>query len=97
MIKGNAGSLAGSAPEALHRLFVGEDMEQNLANNDNTTFDGSSDDHGTHVSGTIGGIGGNGKGVAGVNWSVKLISAKFLGRNAGEPLFGSRHATKAID
>ena len=37
--------------------------------NDNTTFDGTNDDHGTHVSGTIGGVGGNGKGVAGVCWS----------------------------
>ena len=42
------------------------------------------DDHGTHVSGTIAGIGGNGKGVAGVCWSgIKLISAKFLGAAGG--------------
>jgi subtilisin family serine protease len=64
-----------------------------FANNDNTTFDGSSDDHGTHVSGTIGGIGGNGKGVAGVNWAVTLISAKFLGRNGGT----TANAIKAVD
>jgi len=51
---------------------------------DNSTFDGATDDHGTHVSGTIAGHGGNGKGVAGVCWSgVKLISAKFLGRRGG--------------
>jgi subtilisin family serine protease len=50
---------------------------------DNTTFDGLTDDHGTHVSGTIGAVGGNGKGVAGINWNVKIISAKFLGRNGG--------------
>ena len=54
-----------------------------FANNDNTTFDGLSDDHGTHVSGTIGGDGFNGKGVAGVNWNIKIISAKFLGSNGG--------------
>ncbi|HEV8695730.1 MAG TPA: S8 family peptidase [Lysobacter sp.] len=55
-----------------------------FAGNDNTTFDGTTDDHGTHVSGTIAGVGGNGKGVAGVCWSgVKLISAKFLGRQGG--------------
>jgi len=52
--------------------------------NDKTTFDGTTDDHGTHVSGTIAGVGGNGKGVAGVCWSgIKLISAKFLGRRGG--------------
>jgi subtilisin family serine protease len=34
--------------------------------------------HGTHVAGTIGGVGGNGIGVAGVNWAVTMISAKFL-------------------
>jgi subtilisin family serine protease len=50
---------------------------------DNSTFDGVGDDHGTHVSGTIGGVGGNGTGVAGVCWSVKLISAKFLGSHGG--------------
>lgn len=64
-----------------------------FASNDNTTFDGSSDDHGTHVSGTIGGIGNNGKGVAGVNFAVTLISAKFLGRNGGT----TANAIKAVD
>jgi subtilisin family serine protease len=34
--------------------------------------------HGTHVAGTIGGVGGNGIGVAGVDWAVTMISAKFL-------------------
>ena len=46
-------------------------------NGNNTVFDGV-DDHGTHVSGTIGAQGNDGYGVAGVNWSVKMISGKFL-------------------
>jgi len=50
---------------------------------DNGVFDGVNDDHGTHVAGTIAGAGGNGKGVAGVCWSARLISAKFLGRRGG--------------
>ena len=58
--------------------------------NDKTVYDGGkkgkSDDHGTHVSGTIGGIGGNGKGVVGVNWNITLISAKFLGPTAAHLL-----------
>ncbi len=52
-------------------------------NGDNTTYDGSVDDHGTHVAGTIGAEGGNGIGVTGVNWQVSLISAKFLGEGGG--------------
>ena len=32
--------------------------------------------HGTHVAGTIGAVGDNGIGVAGVNWSVQLLSLK---------------------
>jgi subtilisin family serine protease len=61
--------------------------------NNNTVFDGSSDDHGTHVAGTIGGAGGNGIGVAGVCWSVKLMNAKFLGKRGGT----TANAIKAVD
>ena len=61
--------------------------------NNNSTFDGTQDDHGTHVAGTIGGVGGNGKGVAGVNWSVQIITAKFLGRRGGT----TANAIKAVD
>jgi subtilisin family serine protease len=50
---------------------------------DASVFDGSADDHGTHVAGTVGARGGNGAGVAGVNWRVTLISAKFLGADGG--------------
>lgn len=39
------------------------------------------DGHGTHVSGTIGGHGNNGVGVAGVNWRVRLMALKFLDDN----------------
>lgn len=60
----------------------------------NINSGGATDDHGTHVSGTIAGVGGNGKGVAGVCWSgVKLISGKFLGRRGGT----TANAIKAID
>jgi subtilisin family serine protease len=61
--------------------------------NNNTTYDGTQDDHGTHVAGTIGAVGGNGKGVAGVVWNVKIITAKFLGRRGGT----TANAVKAVD
>jgi subtilisin family serine protease len=34
--------------------------------------------HGSHCSGTIGGVGNNGVGVTGVAWGVKLMACKFL-------------------
>jgi subtilisin family serine protease len=61
--------------------------------NNNTTFDGTQDDHGTHVAGTIGAAGGNGAGVAGVNWNVTMISGKFLGRRGGT----TANAVKAVN
>jgi subtilisin family serine protease len=61
--------------------------------NNNSIFDGTGDDHGTHVAGTIGGVGGNGKGVAGICWKVKLLNAKFLGTNGGT----TANAIKAVD
>jgi hypothetical protein len=51
--------------------------------NNNNIYDPASDDHGTHVAGTIGAQGGNGVGVAGINWNVSIISGKFLGANGG--------------
>ena len=64
-----------------------------FATNDRTVYDGTADDHATHVAGTIGGEGGNGVGVAGVNWNVKMISCKFLGANGGT----TANAVKAVD
>lgn len=37
--------------------------------------------HGTHVSGTVGAVGNNSIGVAGVCWTVKLMALKFLDDN----------------
>lgn len=37
--------------------------------------------HGTHVAGTIGAIGGNGRGVVGVNWQTSLMSLRILDNN----------------
>lgn len=61
--------------------------------NDASVFDGTGDDHGTHVAGTIGGVGGNGMGVAGVSWNVTMIPTKFLGTDGGT----TTAAIKALD
>ncbi len=34
--------------------------------------------HGTHVAGTIGAVGNNGLGVAGVNWTTSIMALKFI-------------------
>ena len=53
-------------------------------NGDNSVYDSADGDaHGTHVSGTIGAVGGNGIGVAGVAWNINVIPAKFLGPQGG--------------
>jgi subtilisin family serine protease len=36
------------------------------------------ENHATHVAGTIGAVGNNGIGVAGVNWQVSLMSLRFI-------------------
>lgn len=39
--------------------------------------------HGTHVAGTIGAVSNNAKGVAGINWNVKILPIRVLGRCGG--------------
>ncbi|KAG2484966.1 hypothetical protein HYH03_016263 [Edaphochlamys debaryana] len=77
--------------------YVDDTNGWDFVSNDRTVYDGGNggraDQHGTHVSGTIGGKGGNGVGVAGVTWNVQIISGKFLGRNGGT----TADAVKAID
>ncbi len=77
--------------------YVDDVRGWDFANGDSTIYDGgtrgSTDDHGTHVSGTIGAEPNNGTGVVGVNWNVTLISGKFLGRNGGT----TANAIKAVD
>jgi serine protease len=59
--------------------------------NDNNPFDDH--DHGTHVSGTIGAVGNNGIGVAGVNWNVKIMALKFLNSSGSGDTAGAISAT----
>jgi subtilisin family serine protease len=73
--------------------YVDDTYGWDFVSNDKTTFDGTADNHGTHVAGTIGAKGGNSVGVAGVNWFVKMISAKFFDNNGGT----TANAIKAVD
>lgn len=63
-----------------------------FVNNDNDPFDDNG--HGTHVAGTVGAVGNNNVGIAGVNWAVSLAALKFLGGDGGGSL---ADAIKAIE
>lgn len=45
--------------------------------------------HGTHVAGTIGAVGNNGIGIAGVNWNVKILPCKFLNSSGSGTISGA--------
>ena len=89
----NPGEIDGNGIDDDSNGLVDDVYGYDFAANDNTVFDGVDDDHGTHVAGTIGAVGGNGKGAAGVVWNVKMINAKFLGGTGGT----LANAIKAID
>lgn len=92
----NAGTVPGEVVNGVDddgNGYVDDVYGWDFAGGDSSVFDGTVDDHGTHVAGTIGGKGSNGKGVAGVCWDVKLLSGKFLGRNGGT----TANAIKAVN
>ena len=60
----------------------------NFINNTPSVMDDNG--HGTHVSGTIGAVGDNGIGVAGVNWNTQIMALKFLDKN------GSGYLSNAV-
>jgi subtilisin family serine protease len=89
----NPGEIAANGIDDDSNGLVDDVYGWDFAGNNNTVFDGVEDDHGTHVAGTIGAVGGNAKGVAGVVWNVKMLSAKFLGGTGGT----LANAIKAVD
>ncbi|HJX90789.1 MAG TPA: S8 family serine peptidase [Pyrinomonadaceae bacterium] len=59
--------------------ITGDVHGYNFVDNNGTLFTGAdTETHATHVAGILGAVGNNGKGVAGVSWSVGLMSLKFL-------------------
>jgi subtilisin family serine protease len=75
-------------PNGAEKGLVGWDF----IHNDNLPFDDNQ--HGTHCAGTIGAVGGNGKGVSGVNQRVSIMALKFL---SGEGSGDTAGAIQAID
>ena len=89
----NPGEIAGDRKDNDGNGFVDDVYGWDFDGKNSSVFDGTQDDHGTHVAGTIGAVGGNGKGVAGMVWSVKLLNTKFLGTRGGT----TTNAIKAVD
>jgi subtilisin family serine protease len=74
----NPGEIPGNGVDDDGDGYVDDVHGWNAVNdNGNVSYvDSATDAHGTHVTGTIGAVGGNGIGVAGVNWNVTLIVGK---------------------
>jgi subtilisin family serine protease len=59
--------------------FTGDLKGYNFVDNNGTVFSGTDGEtHASHVAGIIGAVGNNNLGIAGVNWTVRLMSLKFL-------------------
>lgn len=89
----NPGEIPGNGIDDDGNGYIDDIFGWDFVNNDSSIYDSGQDQHGTHVAGTIGAVGNNKLGVAGVAHDVSLLSAKFLGPNGG---FLS-DAIKAID
>ncbi|MBP3957990.1 S8 family serine peptidase [Gemmata sp. G18] len=84
----NAGEIAGNGVDDDRNGYIDDIYGWDFANNDNNPMDDNG--HGTHVAGTIGAVGNNGVGVAGVNWSTQIMALKFLSAS------GSGYTSNAV-
>src|SRR5215813_9232987 len=90
----NPHEIAGNGVDDDGNGFIDDVNGWNFFDNNNRVFDPVNDQgfqggHGTHVSGTIGAVGNNSVGVAGVAWHVKLMILKFIGRQADGTFVGA--------
>ncbi|HJP90528.1 MAG TPA: S8 family serine peptidase [Pyrinomonadaceae bacterium] len=75
----NPAEIANNGVDDDNNGFVDDVNGFNFVDNNGMIFSGQAiEDHASHVSGIAGAVGNNGVGVAGVNWSVGLMSLKFL-------------------
>lgn len=87
----NTGEIPGDGLDNDNNGFIDDVHGYDFFNNDGDPMDDNL--HGTHVAGTIGAVGNNGKGVVGVNWYAQIMAVKFLNKNGSGSL---SDAIKAI-
>ena len=87
----NPGEIYGNGVDDDANGYVDDYFGYDFVNDDSDPMDDHG--HGTHVAGTIGGVGNNGSGVAGVNWNVRILAAKFLASNGYGPISAAVAAT----
>ena len=72
----NPGEIAGDGLDNDGNGYVDDLYGIDAPNGDSDPMDDHG--HGTHTAGTMGGVGDNAVGVAGVNWDVQIMAVKFL-------------------
>jgi subtilisin family serine protease len=72
----NPGEIPGNGIDDDGNGFIDDVHGWDFVNGDSNPMDDNG--HGTHTSGTFGGVGNNGIGVTGVNWQCKIMATKFL-------------------
>jgi len=77
----NPNEIAGDGIDNDGNGFIDDVRGWDFHDNENNPMD--IEGHGTHCAGTIGGVGNNSIGVAGVNWEVSIVPIRFLGPYGG--------------
>lgn len=88
----NPGEVPGNGRDDDRNGFVDDVFGADFANNDGDPRDDLG--HGTHVAGSIGAVGNNGRGVTGVAWTTRLMALKFMAANGDG---ATSAAVRAID
>lgn len=88
----NPGEIPGNGIDDDGNGYIDDIHGYNAVNNTGDPMDDHG--HGTHVSGTIGAVSNNTTGVAGVNWNIQIVGAKFLESSGYGSLY---NAVLAID
>ncbi len=84
----NPGEIAGNGIDDDGNGYVDDVRGWDFVDDDNDPID--SNDHGTHVAGTIAAAGNNSTGVTGVSWAAKIMVLRFL------DVFGSGTTADAV-